>query len=157
MSGTQSNKQHHLHLHHPTSLDTLHIMWSVLSLKLRTLSNVDEITLWLVVKRNLMEPEEDVPHATFLCIVHKSSEYWDRLYLGHALLLDRLFYYRLEWYLGVSESRSLEEGALLCVVSASHVIPRGAWITLDARTPHNAKTLANWVAKHFIYFCCGNS
>jgi len=81
-----------------------------------------------------MEHKEDVRLATFLCTNEKSSQDWGRLYPGQTLLLDRLFYCRLEWYLGVSESRSQEEGALLCVLSASHVIPRGAWMTLDART-----------------------
>jgi len=81
-----------------------------------------------------MEPEEDVRLATFLCTDDKSSQDWGRLYPGHILLLDRLFYCRLEWYLGVLESRSQQEGAFLCVVSASHVIPRGAWMTLHART-----------------------
>jgi hypothetical protein len=53
---------------------------------------------------------------------------------AQTLLLDRLFYCRLEWYLGVSQSRSQEERRLLCVVSASHVIPRDAKMTLDAMT-----------------------
>jgi hypothetical protein len=81
-----------------------------------------------------MEREEDVRLATFLYNDDKGSQDWGRLSPGQTLLLDRLFYCRLECYLAVSESRSQEKIRLLCVVSASHVIPRAARMTLDAMT-----------------------